>query len=137
LVATTSPGEAWNSDAASQSSAEELSRIADAHFRQGLYQEASAEYARVLEQVTHNIDIYNNLGLTLHYIDRSREAVEFLEKGIAIDAEHQRIWLTLGFVRSGMGDMGAARLALGKAVELDPQSRVGREAKRLLDGLPE
>jgi tetratricopeptide (TPR) repeat protein len=137
LVATASPGKMWDSNADSQTSPEELSRIADAHFRQGLFQEAAAEYARVLEQAAHNIDVYNNLGLTLHYIDRSREAVEYLEKGIAIDAGHQRIWLTLGFVQSGMGDVGAARLALARAVALDPESRVGREAKRLLDALPE
>jgi tetratricopeptide (TPR) repeat protein len=124
-------------DSATSVGPEELSRIADEHFREGLFQEAAVEYARVLEQASDNVDVYNNLGLTLHYIDRSREAVKVLEKGIAIDAKYQRIWLTLGFVQWGMGDVNAARPALTKAVDLDPESRVGREAKRLLDELPE
>ncbi len=122
---------------AASTNPEELSRVADQHFLDGLYQQAAAEYARLLEQAPHNPDVYNNLGLTLHYVGRSQEAVETLEKGIAVDATHQRIWLTLGFVQWGMGDVSAAKPALTKAAEIDPESRVGREAKRLLNELPE
>ena len=115
---------------------EELSRFADRYFREGLYRQAAAEYARVLEQAPHNVDVYNNLGLTLHYLGRGREAVETLEKGISVDDTHQRIRLTLGFVQSGLGDVSAARRSLSMAAELDPNSKVGLEAKRLLDSLP-
>ena len=130
-------GRASGGNPAASTDLEELSRVADQHYLDGLYQQAAAEYARVLEQAPNNLDVYNNLGLTLHYVGRSREAVETLEKGIAVDATHQRIWLTLGFVQWGRGDVSAARPALTKAAELDPESRVGREAKRLLDELPE
>jgi len=133
LVANRTSG----SNPATSTNPEELSRVADQHFLDGLYQQAAAEYARVLEQAPHNPDVYNNLGLTLHYVGRSQEAVETLENGIAVDATNQRIWLTLGFVQWGMGDVSAARPALTKAAELDSESRVGREAKRLLDELPE
>jgi Flp pilus assembly protein TadD len=121
---------------ATSASPEELSRVADRHFREGLFQQAAAEYARVLEQAPRNVEVYNNLGLTLHYVGRSDEAVEVLEKGIVVDATHQRIWLTLGFVQSSLGDVAAARRSLSTAAELDSDSTVGREAKRLLDSLP-
>ncbi|MEE8303499.1 MAG: tetratricopeptide repeat protein [Candidatus Tectomicrobia bacterium] len=117
-------------------SPEELSRAADRHFQEGLFQQAAAEYALVLEQAPHNLDVYNNLGLTLHYVGRSQQAVKTLEKGISVDATHQRIWLTLGFVQSSLGDVAAARRSLRTAAELDSDSRVGLEAKRLLDSLP-
>ena len=122
--------------AGSNSNPEEMARVADQHFREGLFQEAAGEYARLLKYAPDNVDIYNNLGLTLHHIDRSPEAVGYLEKGIALNPNHQRIWLTLGFVQTGMGDVAAARRAFTKSVELDPGSRVGLEAKRLLDDLP-
>lgn len=114
-----------------------LTRIANQHFQEGLFREAASEYRRALEQAPDKVDIYNNLGLTLHYIGRSREAVDVLEQGIAVDANNQRIWLTLGFVQLDQGDASRARRALVTAAELDPGSRVGREATRLLDGIPQ
>lgn len=128
--------EAGVQNAATDFNPEALSREADRHFEQGLFKQAADEYARLLEQAPKNVDLYNNLGLTLHYVGRSREAMEILEKGIAVDATQQRIWLTLGFVQSGVGDVSAARRSLGKAAELGPDSKVGQEAKRLLDSLP-
>ncbi len=122
--------------AASNSDPEELGRVADRHFREGLFQQAAAEYARLLDYAADNVDVYNNLGLTLHHMGRSPEAIGYLQKGIALDASHQRIWLTLGFVQTNTGEVVAARRAFTKAVALDPQSRVGLEAKRLLDDLP-
>ena len=116
---------------------ESLARIADQHFQEGLFPEATFEHRRALEQAPHNVDIYNNLELTLHYIDRSRESVDILEQGIALDANHQRFWLTLGFVQLNRGDASRARRALATAAELDPGSRVGREATRLLDEIPQ
>lgn len=116
---------------------ESLARIADRHFQEGLFHEAASEYRRALAQAPRNVDIYNNLGLTLHYIGRSPESVDILEQGIAVDANSQRIWLTLGFVQLNRGDTSAARRALATAAELDPGSQVGREAMRLLDEIPQ
>ncbi len=110
----------------------DLARAADRHFREGLFQKAAGEYTRLLDYAPGSVDIYNNLGLTLHHINRAPEAVEYLKKGISLNASHQRIWLTLGFVQINMGEVAAARRTLSKAVELDPESRVGLEAKRLL-----
>ncbi len=136
MVATSGAGNDVGDMAASERAMEELARTADRHFTDGRFEEAADEYTRLLEQAPHSIDIYNNLGLTLHYIDRNQEAIRHIEKGIALDATHQRIWLTLGFVQGSMGEVDAARRAYSKAVELDPKSQVGREASRLLNELP-
>lgn len=121
---------------ASSAGPKELASAADRHFAKGLYQQAATEYARILAMAPENVDIHNNLGLTLHYVGRSEEAIDILKKGIAIGGNHQRIWLTLGFVQSGMGDVDAARSSLSIAAKMDPDSRIGLEAKRLMGELP-
>ncbi len=40
--------------------------------------------------------------------------------GLAVDPTHQRIWLTLGFVSSQLGNTEQARTALTTAIELGP-----------------
>lgn len=137
LVTAKPPGGSGTSAISYGESPQQLSRTADELFRQRRFQEAASQYARVLEQAPDNVDAYNNLGLTLHYIGRSAEALEVLNKGIAVDATYPRIWLTLGFVQQSLGDLSGARVALAKAAELGPESPVGREAKRMLAALPE
>lgn len=136
LVATESSENTRTAGGASDMGAEHLAQTADRHFREGFFHRAAEEYAAVMKQAPHNVDVYNNLGLTLHYVGRSAEGVETLRKGIALDPSHQRIWLTLGFVQSGTGATEDARRALNKAIELDSESTIGREAKRLLGELP-
>jgi len=52
------------------------------------------------------------------------------------DSGNQRIWLTLEFAQTRVGNTEAASRAFGKAIEIDPRSQVGREASRLLAALP-
>jgi Flp pilus assembly protein TadD len=82
------------------------------------------------------VDTYNNLGITLHYLGRSAEALRWLNEGIAKDPTYQRIWLTLGFVNSELGDTGQARIALTKAVQMGADNEIGQSAVRMLENLP-
>lgn len=109
---------------------------ADAAFQSRDYASAARGYARVLELAPDNVEIYNNLGLTLYYLGRTDEALDSLNRGIAIDPQVQRIWLTLGFVQSNAQRTEAARRSLQKAIELGADTPIGREARRLLDSLP-
>lgn len=113
----------------------EISRQADASFVNGQYARAAELYSKLAALDPGNVDTLNNLGLTLHYIGRSEEALQKLKEGIAVDSTYQRIWLTLGFVNSSMGNMEAAREALNTARAMDPDTDVGRSASRLLDEL--
>lgn len=114
----------------------ELSRQADRFFNQQQYEQAAHLYEQSLAAGSKDVNDYNSLGLTLHYLGRSDEALAMLNEGIALDPSYQRIWLTLGFVNSQLGNAGPAREALTKAVQMDAESAVGQSAAEMLDQLP-
>ncbi len=53
-----------------------------------------------------------------------------------MDAEHQRIWLTLGFVNSQLGNTDQARLALTKATQVGGNASIRESAEKMLAELP-
>lgn len=123
-------------DSATQDPAE-ISRQADALFAQRKYDQAASRYRRLLEFDAQNVEVHNNLGLTLHYLGRSDEALRYLDKGASLDATNQRIWLTLGYVNSQLGNVDEAREALNKATQIGNDESIRRSAQSMLDGLPD
>lgn len=115
---------------------EDLYRRADDLFAQQRYDEAAQVYEQLIENGFDDVDTYNNLGLTLHYLGRSAEALSVLQDGIDKDGGYQRIWLTLGFVSGQIGHVQPAREALQKAVDLGPETDVGKAAAQMLEQLP-
>jgi len=113
-----------------------LARQADEFFAKEQYQQAADVYQQLLATGQNDVDTYNNLGITLHYLGRSTEALDVLNKGVAVDSNYQRIWLTLGFVNKQLGDNEQARMALTTAVQLDAANDVGKSAAKMLEGLP-
>lgn len=113
----------------------ELGRIGDGFFNNKQYEQAAETYERLLT-IGPNVNTYNNLGITLFYLGRSDEALSLLNEGIATDPRYQRIWLTLGFVNSRLGNIEQARSALTTAVELGADTEVGQSAKQMRDSLP-
>lgn len=113
----------------------ELSRQGDSYFGQQQYERAAQSYEQALRAGSQDVNDYNSLGLTLHYLGRSEEALAVLNEGIAVDSNYQRIWLTLGFVNSQLGNLPAAREALGNAVRMDPNNEIGHSAAEMLDGV--
>lgn len=113
-----------------------ISRQADEFFAQRQYDQAATGYMRLLEFDPQNVEVHNNLGLTLHYLGRSDEALRYLNDGAALDASNQRIWLTLGYVNSQVGNVEPARSALGKAAEIGGNESIRQSAIRMLDELP-
>ena len=114
----------------------EISRQADEFFANGQYDKAADLYQRLLALAPNNVDTYNNLGITLHYLGRSAEALGKLNEGVAVDATYQRIWLTLGFVNSQLGNIEQARAALTTAVKMGSGNEVGQFAVKMLENLP-
>lgn len=113
----------------------EVSRQANEYFANEQYSMAVNLYEQLIRLDPNSVDAYNNLGLTLHYLGRSDEAIQRLTEGVALDPKYQRIWLTLGFVNSQLGNIGPARAALTTATEIDANSSVGQSAARMLDEL--
>lgn len=114
----------------------EIDRQANQYFQEKDYDNAARLYRRVLELSPDNVGTLNNLGLTLYYLGRSSEALELLRRGSDLEPRFQRIWLTLGFVESGVGNIPEAKQALQNAIELGPDTDPGKSATRMLSKLP-
>jgi tetratricopeptide (TPR) repeat protein len=115
-----------------QKDTETMSLLANQYFDNRQYEEAADLYGQLSALDPANVDILNNLGLTLQYIGRSDEALEVLTRGSRLDPGNQRIWLTLGFVNKSIGNTDAARSALQAAERIDPDSDVGKSASKML-----
>lgn len=102
-------------------------------FARRSYAEAVPLYRRILELDPEDIESQNDLGLALHYTGEPAAAMAQLRAGTAKAPDHQRIWLTLGFVSLQAGESDEARRALEHARDIDPDSNIGQEASRLLD----
>jgi len=113
----------------------EIYRQANEFFANRQYDRAAEYYERLLEFSPNDAEIHNNLGITLHYLGRSSEALERLNKGIAIDPDHQRSWLTLGFVNSQLGKTEQARIALTKATQVGTDDSIRQSAMKMLEDL--
>jgi Flp pilus assembly protein TadD len=83
-----------------------------------------------------DVETHNNLGITLYYLGKSSEAILRLNEGVTIDPTHQRIWLTLGFVNSQIGDTVQARTALNTAAKINSDNEIGKSAIKMLEDLP-
>lgn len=110
-----------------------LSQEADRLFVARRFDEAVPLYRRLLELTPGDVEIENDLGLALHYMGDSTAAVQVLRTSAEAAPQHQRIWLSLGFVAAQVGDGQLATEALTRARNLDPGTDIGAEAERLLD----
>lgn len=112
-----------------------MSLLANKYFANQQYVEAAEVYGQLSALDPGNVDIQNNLGLTLHYINRSQEALAVLERGSAQNPGNQRIWLTLGYVNKELGNLDDAKAALETAKQINPDNDVGRSAADMLSDL--
>lgn len=113
----------------------EISSRADEAFANGQYDRAAVLYEQLLVAGPNNGNTYNNLGITLHYLGRSTEALRVLNEGVGVDPSNQRTWLTLGFVNSQLGNIAQARTALATAVQMGADTGVGQSAEKMLNEL--
>ena len=111
-------------------------RRADEFYTNGQYDKAADLYQQLLASGSNDVNTYNNLGISLYNLGRSDEALRILNEGVAVDSSYQRIWLTLGFINSQVGNTGQARLALTTAVQMGADTEVGRSATEMLGNLP-
>ena len=112
-----------------------ISSQADEAFTNEQYERAAELYEQLLALSPNNVTAYNNLGITLHNLGRSAEALSKLNEGVAVDPTYQRIWLTLGFVSSQLGDTEQARSALTSAAQMGADNEVGQAALEMLENL--
>ena len=107
-------------------------RQAEEFFANGQYAQAAHLYEQLLVLSPGDAELHNNLGLTLFYLGRAEESLRTLNDGVAADPQHQRIWLTLGYVNSQLGNTELARSALENAVQLGNDESIRESARRML-----
>lgn len=112
-----------------------MSLLADKYFVNKQYAEAADLYGQLSALDPQNVIILNNLGLTLHYINKSQESLAVLKKGSALNPGNQRIWLTLGYVNKELGNLDEAKVSLETAERIDPDTDVGKSASQMLSEL--
>ena len=64
---------------------EELKQLARSHFRRKRYRQALELYRTLLENAPDVASTHANIGTTLYYLDRSEEAIQSLERALALD----------------------------------------------------
>lgn len=114
----------------------EIYRRAEEFFVARQYAQAAQLYEQLLTFSPNDAEIYNNLGLTLFYLGRGDDALARLNEGVTKDPAHQRIWLTLGYVNSQLGNVQQAREALTKAAETGGNASIREAALEMLAKLP-
>jgi tetratricopeptide (TPR) repeat protein len=108
-------------------------RVGDLYFDMKSYDDSLPYYQKAIELDPNDIDSHNDLGLALHYLGRSNEAIEYIDKGINVNPDFQRIYLTKGFVLAqGLGNLKEARAAWGKAISIDPDNEIAKSAMQFL-----
>jgi len=116
--------------------AELQSRLGDAYFDIKDFNSAVVAYKKAISINPADVDAYNDLALSYHYMDNTIEGLAFVNQGIEKNPGYQRIWLTKGFLMAfGVGSSEEAAAALQKAYDLDPTTPVGQAAKAYLEEL--
>lgn len=114
-----------------------LTRLGDIYFDLKQFTQAVDYYKKVIRLKPDDADVYNDIGLSMHYLGDSAGGLKYIEDGLKKNPYHQRIWLTKGFILAyGMGDLDAARQAWEKTRALNPESRVGKAASEYLAQIP-
>jgi tetratricopeptide (TPR) repeat protein len=114
----------------------EIYRRAEESFANKQYAQAASLYEQLLAYSPNDAEIYNNLGLTSFYLGRPDDALRWLNEGVAKDAGHQRIWLTLGYVNGQLGNTEQARSALTQATQVGGNASIRDAAEKMLAELP-
>jgi tetratricopeptide (TPR) repeat protein len=112
-----------------------LALLGDQYFETRQYAKAIEIYEKVLKLNPNDVDTFNDIGLAYFYSGKSNIAVDRLKRGTEVVPSYQRVWLSLGFVLLSEGRGREAKPALQKAVELDPESAMGREARKMLGSI--
>ncbi|GMR04405.1 MAG: hypothetical protein BMS9Abin23_0302 [Thermodesulfobacteriota bacterium] len=106
-----------------------IQTLADTYFSTKRFDDAIKLYKQLSVINPGDVDLNNEIGLSLYYKGQSEEALKYIDEGIKKNPYHQRIWLTRGFILAyGVGDLKEAAKAWEKARVLDPASNVGKAA---------
>ncbi|NCQ17433.1 MAG: hypothetical protein COZ80_00620 [Ignavibacteria bacterium CG_4_8_14_3_um_filter_37_9] len=105
-----------------------------AHLRNdsGFKEEAIKLYTKYLEKFPQSPDVLVDMGVCYFELQNYDKAIPAMENAIKINPRHQIAHMNLGIVNLAKGNIEKSKEWLQKAVDLDPNSEIGRKAKELL-----
>lgn len=105
-----------------------------AHLRQdsGLYEQAILNYQEYLSKVPDNADARIDMGVCYYSLRRYDEAIKEMTKALEYSPRHQIGHLNLGIVNLAANNIAKSKEWLQKAVDLNPDTDIGKRAQELL-----
>jgi len=113
---------------------ENLLKLAHLLNDSGFFQKAIDRYQQYLKVMPKDADVIVDMGVCYFQLGKHAEAIGYFKKGIEINPKHQIAHLNLGVVNSfGLKNRVEAEKWWKKAVELDPNSDIGKKAQEFLN----
>ena len=107
---------------------------AERRYRAGEFAAAAADYRRALA-AKETSEALAGLGLALYDARRPGEALEVLDRAVALDANNGAAWLALGEVHLSRGERADARAAYRRYLEVAPAGPRADEVRQVLQRL--
>ena len=120
--------------AGSDAAYREALAAAESQYQSGAYLAAVAQYRRALAE-RETSEALAGLGRALYDARRPGEALEALERAVALDAANGPAWLALGEVRLAEGERAAARAAYSRYLQVAPGGAHAAEVREVLQRL--
>lgn len=90
----------------------------------GQYEEAVKALDKAIELNPKDSEVWNNRGIVLFFLKKSKEAIWSFERSTTIDPRNAEAWYNRGIVLCSLERYEDAVVSLEKALEIDPQSAI-------------
>jgi len=110
-----------------------LNALGWAYFKSGDYEKAEKSFRDTIKRDRMYLIAYDNLGKVYIAQKRYEEAVEVLEQVLRLKSGYPEARLDLGVAYLKMGKTEEARTEFERALALDPQGEIGKQAKKYLE----
>lgn len=99
----------------------------------GFHDRAIPYYQMYLRKNPGNVDVLVDMGVCYFELRQYEKAKAAMRKGWSINPRHQIANFNLGIVNFSAGNTDSAKIWWRRAIELDPNSEIGKKSKELLD----
>ena len=117
---------------ADSSDIETLLQLAHLRNDSGFYEQAINDYKKYLDKVPGNADVRVDMGVCYYNLKKYDDAIREMTTALKYKPDHQIAHLNLGIVNLAAGNIKESKEWLKKAVDLNPNSEIGKRAQELL-----
>jgi tetratricopeptide (TPR) repeat protein len=107
--------------------------LANLQFDSGMFEEAIPNYKNYLKSDPENADVIVDLGVCYYNLKNYPTAISEMKTALKYNPKHQTAMMNLGIVNLAAGNMDKAKDWFQKAMNIDPNTEIGKRAKELLD----